>query len=147
MLTRADERICLDARRHGVVLVRPLLRALVLAAAGAGALRLGWPWTVAGAVLLAAAALLALRAVWRWDRTRVVLTTEKLLVVHGILRRRAASVRLGDVDVVELEQTLPGRLLGYGTLVVGPLEVAYVPEPRRFYEHLFDREGGGTMHA
>jgi uncharacterized membrane protein YdbT with pleckstrin-like domain len=136
VLASDDERVCLDARRHGVVLARPLLRALVLAAAGAAALRLGWPATVAGAILVAAAALLVLRAVWRWDRTRVVVTNEKLFVVHGVLRRRAASVRLRGLDAIELEQTLPGRLLGYGTLVVGALEVSYVPQPKRVYRLL-----------
>ena len=141
MLERDDERICLDARRHGVVLARPLLRALALAAAGGAALWLGWPATVAGAVLLGVAALLALRAVWRWDRTRLVVTTEKLFVVHGVLRRSAASVRLRGLDPIELEQSLPGRLLGYGTLVVGALEVAYVPQPRRVY-HLLERLAG-----
>lgn len=138
MLQNPDERICLDARRHGVVLARPLARALVLAALGAGALLLPWPLSVAGAVLLAAAAFVAVRAVWRWDRTRVVVTTEKLFVVHGVLRRSGAGVRLKNVEAIELDQSLPGRLLGYGTLVVGPLEVTHVPQARRVY-HLVER--------
>jgi uncharacterized membrane protein YdbT with pleckstrin-like domain len=126
-----DERVRLDARRHGVVLARPLLRAAGLAALAAGAFWLGWPLTVGGALLLAAAAVVAVRAVWRWDRTRVLVTDERLVVVHGIVRRRAATVRLRGVGAIELEQTLPGRLLGYGTLAVGPLEVDYVPQARR----------------
>ena len=36
-------------------------------------------------------------SVWRWERTRVVVTTEKLFVVHGTLRRRVAAVRV-DCD-------------------------------------------------
>ena len=131
MLTGENERICVDARRHGVVLARPLARALFLAAAGAALVARAWPLSVAGAALLAAGALLAVRAVWRWDRTRVVLTTEKLFVVHGIVRRSSAGVRLRSADAVELEQTLPGRLLGYGTLTVGALEVTHVPQARR----------------
>lgn len=120
----------IDTRRHGIVLARPLGRALALAAAGGFALSRGWPLTVAGAALLAVGALIALRAVWRWDRTHVVVTTEKLFVVHGVLRRRAAAVRLARVGSVELEQTLLGRLLGYGTVIAGDLEISYVAHPR-----------------
>src|ERR1700756_5467694 len=43
------------------------------------------------------AAVGAVAAVWRWDRTRVVLTGERLFVVHGTIRRRAAAVRLEKV--------------------------------------------------
>jgi hypothetical protein len=131
MDTGPDERICLDARRHGVVLARPLARALALGGAGGLALLQRWPLPVLGALLLAAGALVALRAVWRWDRTHLVVTSEKLFVEHGIVRRSSAGVRLRSVAAVELEQSLTGRLLGYGTLVVGPLEVTYVPQARR----------------
>jgi uncharacterized membrane protein YdbT with pleckstrin-like domain len=68
--------------------------------------------------------------VWRWDRTRVVVTGEKLVVEHGLVRRRAAAVRLARVSTVELEQSLLGRLLGYGTVVAGDLEIRCVPRPR-----------------
>src|SRR6187401_2619542 len=106
-----EERIRVHARRHGVVLVGSFLRAFALAGPGLLALVVGWPATAIGALLLAVAAFVVLRAVWRWDRTRVVLTSEKLFVVHGTLRRRAAAVRLARVGPVEIEQTLLGRLL------------------------------------
>ena len=133
MLASHEERVYLDARKHGVVLVRPLLRALTLAGLGGVAFLLGWPVSVAGATLLAASAVLALAAVWRWDRTHVVLTTDKLFVVHGVLHRRAAAVRLARLGAVELEQSLFGRLLGYGTLVAGELEIPGIAEPREVY--------------
>ena len=129
MQERPEERVYVDTRRHGVVLVRPLSRALVLALLGAVAFLGGWPVSVAGAGLLLIAALGAVAAVWRWDRTRVVLTGEKLFVVHGTLRRRAAAVRLAKVQTVEIEQSVPGRLLGYGTLVAGDLEISCVADP------------------
>jgi membrane protein YdbS with pleckstrin-like domain len=131
MLATPHERIVVDARRHGVVLVWPLARAAALAGVGGLAFLGGWPISVAGGVLLAAAALLAVASVYRWDRTRVVLTTEKLFVVQGLVRRRASAVHLGRVGRVEIEQTMLGRLLGYGTLVAGELEIPYVPEARR----------------
>ena len=130
MLDDPEERVYLDARRHGIVLLRPLARAVAVAVLGFIGLAVGWPLSAAGAVLLVAAALLAVAAVWRWDRTHVVVTADKLFVVHGVLRRRAAAVRLAKVSTVELEQSLLGRLLGYGTVVAGDLEIACVPQPR-----------------
>jgi uncharacterized membrane protein YdbT with pleckstrin-like domain len=127
------ERVCLDERRHAVVLAGPFARALALAMVGIGCMAVGWPATIAGVALQMLAAAIALRAVWGWEQTRVVLTTEKLFVVHGTLRRRAAAVRLARIGAVEIEQGLLGRLLGYGTIVAGDLEITYVPKPRRVY--------------
>ncbi|MGH3104778.1 MAG: PH domain-containing protein [Gaiellaceae bacterium] len=129
MLATPEDAILLDERRHGIVLVRPLGRALVLAGAGSFLVARGWPLSVGGAVALAIAAALAVRAVWAWERTRVVLTAERLYVVHGTLRRRAAAVRVERVEAVEVEQSLLGRLLGYGTLSAGGLEIPFVAQP------------------
>jgi uncharacterized membrane protein YdbT with pleckstrin-like domain len=133
MVTSAWERVCLDERRHAVVLAGPFARALGLASVGIGLMAIGWPVSIIGVLLQGAGAFVALRAVLSWEQTRVVLTTEKLFVVHGTLRRRAAAVRLAKIGPVEIEQSLIGRLLGYGTIVAGDLEIAYVPEPRRMY--------------
>ncbi len=130
MLAQPEEHVCLDARRHGVVLVPPLARALALAVVGGTAVAVGWPASVPGAILLAAAAITATVAVWRWDRTHVVVTTEKLSVVQGVVRRRAAAVHLSRLGPVELDQSLLGRLLGYGTIVAGDLEISCVVRPR-----------------
>lgn len=133
MVTAASERICLDQRRHVVVLAGPLLRAAGLAVVGIGCMAVGWPASIPGVILQTLGAIIALRAVWTWERTRVVLTTEKLFVAHGTLRRRVAAVGLSRLGAVEIEQGLLGRLLGYGTIVAGDLEITYVPEPRRVY--------------
>jgi uncharacterized membrane protein YdbT with pleckstrin-like domain len=127
------EHIYLDARRHGVVLMPALLRAFLVAGIGGFLVSLGWPFPVAGAALVAAAAALSLRAVWKWERTHVIVTDEKLAVVRGTLRRRTAAVRLERVGAVEIDQSLLGRALGYGTLIAGPLEITYVPQPRSVY--------------
>ncbi|HST24963.1 MAG TPA: PH domain-containing protein [Gaiellaceae bacterium] len=124
---RPEERVCLDARRHSVVLFRPLSRAVGLSATGILLLLLPWPLPVAGSILQLVAAAIALVAVVRWDRTRLVITTEKVFLVRGVVRRRASAVMLRSMRSVSLEQSLPGRVLGYGTLQAGPLEVEYVP--------------------
>jgi uncharacterized membrane protein YdbT with pleckstrin-like domain len=125
-----DEEICLDSRLHGVVLARPLARSGGLAVAGIFVLMLPWAAAaVVGALLIAAAATFTLRAVWQWERTRVVVTTEKVYVLNGTLHRRARAVRLQAVDAVEVDQSLLGQLLNYGTVVVGPLSIGHIAQP------------------
>lgn len=124
-----DDEIRLEARRHGIVLARPLLRALLLAAAGGAAFLGPWPLPAAGAAALAVAALLALAAVLRWDRTHLLVTSRELVVEHGVLRRESAAVQLRRIGPVEVQQSLLGRLLGYGTIVAGDLEIDYVARP------------------
>jgi uncharacterized membrane protein YdbT with pleckstrin-like domain len=132
MLADPDERVCLIARRHGIVLARPLLRSLGLAAIGVFFLTLPWPATAAvGAAIVAVAAAFTFRAVWQWERTRLVVTTEKVYVVNGTLRRRAKAIRLGAVEAVEVDQSLLGQLLGYGTVIVGPLSFGHIAEPKQ----------------
>ena len=126
------ETVRFEARPHTAALFRPLSRSMLLALAGGVLVGVSPPaLAVVGAILLAVGALLALRAVMRWDRTSLVVTTEKLLVIHGVARRRAAAVRFARVGPVEVEQGLVGRLLGYGTVIAGDLEIPYVPDPRR----------------
>jgi len=141
MLADAQEQVCFDVRRHGVALARPVAQAGVLAFSGAILLAQPWPLQLPGAALVALAALVCLRAVWVWERTHLVVTTDKVCLIDGTLRRRAATVRLRSVENLELEQTLPGRLLGYGTLVAGPLEIEHVPQPRSVYR-LVERLAG-----
>jgi uncharacterized membrane protein YdbT with pleckstrin-like domain len=65
-------------------------------------------------------------AVARWDRTHLSVTEHVLVVEHGFLRRRTASISLNGT-VFEVERPLLGRLLGYGTVVAGDLEIDCVP--------------------
>jgi len=117
----------LEAHRHGIALARPFLRALVLALAGAACLLAPWAaLDAAGAVLLGLAAVVAVVGVARWDRTHLVVTGNTLVVEHGFLRRRSASVSLNGT-VFEVERPLLGRILGYGTVVAGELEIDCVP--------------------
>ena len=125
------ERVRLEARPHGAALVR----AVVFASAGVGlvvwAMEYAWPLGILGALFVVYGAFTLLRAVVAWDRTLLVVTSAKLLVLHGVVRRRAASVALPAGGAVEVDQSLLGRLFGYGTVVAGDLEVPFVPDANR----------------
>jgi hypothetical protein len=139
MWSSQRERICLEERLHPVLLAPSFARALGLSGLGALLSQLGWFLAPVGAVLVGLGAVVALVAVWRWERTRLVVTTDKIYVVHGTFRRRAAGVRLERAGAIEVEQTLLGRLLGYGTLIAANLEIDFVADPQEVW-HLV----GGT---
>ena len=96
------------------------------------------PAAVVGALLIALGAVFTLRAVWQWERTHLVVTTEKVYLLNGTLHRRSKAVRLQMVDAVEVDQSLVGQLLGYGTVVVGPLRVGHIARPGEVC-HLVER--------
>jgi len=116
-----------EAHRHGISLARPLLRALVLALAGAACLYAPWgAAALAGALLLGLAALIAVLAVARWERTHIFVTGNALVVERGFLHHSSASVSLNGT-VFEIERSVLGRILGYGTVTAGELEIDCVP--------------------
>ena len=53
------------------------------------------------------------------------------LVVHGAREHnlKDITVRLEKIQTVELERSLLGRVLGYGTIVAGDLEISCVASP------------------
>jgi len=117
----------IETHRHGIALARPLSRAFVLALAGGACFFAPWTALAAlGAALLALAAVIAVVGVTRWDRTHLAVTKNAFVVEYGFVRRRSASVSLNGT-VFELERTVPGRILGYATVVAGELEIDFVP--------------------
>jgi len=117
----------IEAHRHGIALARPFLRACLLAAGGVACFFAPWtPFAAAGAVLLALAALVAVVGAARWDRTHLAVTGSALVVEYGFLNRRSATISLSGT-VFEIERPLLGRVLGYGTVIAGELEMDYVP--------------------
>jgi uncharacterized membrane protein YdbT with pleckstrin-like domain len=117
----------IEVHRHGIALARPLMRALGLALAGAACFLAPWTALAAvGAVLLALAALIAVVGVARWDRTHLSVTGNALVVEHGFLSRKSATISLNGT-VFEIERPLLGRILGYGTVIAGELEIDAVP--------------------
>lgn len=73
----------------------------------------------------------------KWIVSEFAITDHRVLVKHGIILRRTAELFLERVESVHVNQSIPGRFLGYGTLVVvgtgETREVLYkVPDPLEF---------------
>ncbi len=117
-----DEELLLDVRPHWSFLSGPLF-VLCLALVGTIAALIEVPQAPSAAVLALAAAV-GLATLWvaargvRWLGTRIVLTDRRLVLRRGMLGRSAAQLRLARVVEIHCRQTLGGRLVRSGTLVV-----------------------------
>jgi hypothetical protein len=128
-LLETDERVHLVSREHGVVLVRPFLRAAIIlavaAAAAIAAAGLDLPAAIRLVPVLAAAAvavgalLRVARAVARWQRRVLVVTDRRALLLAGGPGARAATVPLQSIGHVEVYAPAAGRVLHYGGVIVG----------------------------
>lgn len=129
----------MDLRPHWVVLVRPAAVAAfgVALAVGIGVAFPNAPVTVVYVLaVLAGLPALWLLARWlAWRATSIVLTTDRFLRTSGVLVRRGEEVRLERVNQLSYNQTILGRVIGEGELVVevggetGAHRFEHVPRP------------------
>ena len=133
------ERTVITVRRHPATLIPHL----VMAGAGVLAAR-----TLAGRserqeIARGAYLLFPLYLLYRgaaWPTAYLAVTNERIILIHGVLTRTAAATLMHNATGLTLRRTVPGRLLGYGTLIFegpGPRrvlrKVRYVPYPEQLY--------------
>jgi len=151
----ADERSVITVRMHPAALAGPLVLACgALAAARKLAGRSPRPDIVWGAYLLVP--LYVLRRLAAWPVSYLTVTDKRMVLTGGLLIRTAAAMPLEKVTGLTLQRTVPGRLLGYGTLIVTSAcrrqafrEVRYLPYPEQLYLEisglLWPEEQGDAM--
>jgi uncharacterized membrane protein YdbT with pleckstrin-like domain len=98
-----------------------------------------WAWI---ALVLLACAVIALFAGWfrRWT-TEVAVTDRRVIYKVGFIRRRTIEMHLDKVESVDVEQTILGRLLDYGDILVHGVGVGLEPlrsigSPLAFRNHV-----------
>ncbi len=128
-LLAPGERVHLVSREHGVVLLAPFLRAVMVVAASAAAAILVAGLGVLGPVRLVLAGLAALaaahallqfaRAVARWQRRVLIVTDRRAVLLAGGISQRAAVFPLSAISDIEIVRPAAGRVLHYGGVLVG----------------------------
>jgi len=147
-----NERVLYRTRLHWVLFARPvaataLATALVVGVGAAG--RVEWLWHASLAVLAAGAA-------WTFARYVELMTSEfavtstRLIFKVGLVARYTTELLLAKVESIGVQQTLPGRLLNYGDLVVtgtgGAREVfRRVRDPLGFRNQVQQASTGGGV--
>jgi hypothetical protein len=106
------------ARLHkGIFSTASLLGALTLAAL-IGAIAAGHWWWVLVAVTGAIAAFAFGRAWVTYTTSEFAVTDKRVVIKVGWIRRRTLETMLSKVEGVGVDQSLTGRMLGYGTIEV-----------------------------
>src|SRR5471032_433486 len=113
-------------RLHWIVFVRGFLLALIGAALllygyktqAAGRGDVASVLVIVGTLFLLVGAVLWLNA-WfhRWI-TEISVTTHRVIYKTGFIRRHTVEMNMDKVEMVDVDQSLMGRLLGFGTIWV-----------------------------
>lgn len=100
-------------------IVLEILAALVIG----WAVELLWPGTLFNTVLRYVVILDVLRrltrGIWRYGATAYEITPESVVARHGIISRNVTRIRIADIRTLSLRQSLLGRLLNYGSVLIG----------------------------
>lgn len=67
--------------------------------------------------MLASLLMLLAAAVRRWT-TEIAVTDRRVIFKRGLIRRHTIEMNMDKVETVDVDQSLAGRLLGYGDIVV-----------------------------
>ncbi|MGH7358199.1 MAG: PH domain-containing protein [Candidatus Rokuibacteriota bacterium] len=151
-----NERVIYKTRLHWILFARPALVTLVGAglSVAIGALTgLPWLWYLSLVVVVAGLGWATTHAV-ELLTSEFAVTNTRLIFKVGLIGRYTTELLLGKVESIGVQQTLAGRLLNYGDLVVtgtgGVREVfPRVHDPIEFRNHVqqaslhaFDPERG-----
>ena len=54
----------------------------------------------------------------RYKTTELAITTKRVIVKHGFIRRRTVEININKVESIQVDQEILGRMFNFGTLVV-----------------------------
>ncbi|HEY7890355.1 MAG TPA: PH domain-containing protein [Steroidobacteraceae bacterium] len=123
------ETIVYQTRLHWVVMLGHILLGLVLLA-GAGALAgylLNQPrlsisrehLVQGGAAALLACGVIAIVAgMVRRNATEMAVTTRRVVIKQGLVNRKTIEMLLNKIETIEVNETMTGRMLGYGSITM-----------------------------
>lgn len=133
------ERVVIHKHPHWKMLVVPVLVFLVVAGGGAylASLLSSQSWHFVAWLVITAAALvlviwLALAPLIRWRTTHFIVTTDRVMVREGVVKRTGLDIPLSRINSVQFRHGLVDRIFGCGTLIIEsasdePLEFDDIP--------------------
>jgi uncharacterized membrane protein YdbT with pleckstrin-like domain len=150
-LLSENERIVVHKHPHFKMLVLPLLVLVVTLAGGIWLSMLARdsapPWDTVWLIVIGAAALILL--VWlvlaplvRWRTTHFIVTTDRVIVREGVIKRTGIDIPMSRINSVQFEHGLLDRVFGCGTLLIEsasdePLRFDDIPQVEKVHTHIY----------
>lgn len=132
----AGETLVYQTRHHWIVLLGPLLFSLLLeipgiaflaesvvltasrhSASGKAETNTGG-FAMLGLLLLAAGAAVLIFGLAKRNATEMAVTNKRVLIKTGLADRRTLDLMLSRVESIGVEESVLGRILGYGSVIV-----------------------------
>jgi len=63
----------------------------------------------------------------RYQSTELAVTTKRVIVKHGFIRRQTVEINLSKVESIQVDQGFLGRMLNFGTLIVAGTGTSHAP--------------------
>jgi uncharacterized membrane protein YdbT with pleckstrin-like domain len=141
------ETVVYETSLHWLIYLRAILALIVCgvltggAVATAGSQKLSLALWIAAAIFLLLALSAGLRAFVRRTTTELAVTDHRVIYKTGLLSRHTLEMNRSKVESVDVNQTILGRILGYGTIIVrgtgGSLEpMRRIADPLTFRSHI-----------
>ena len=149
------EKVTYRAPLHWKVLIGPLFVALMLLVAAIAAFKHAWSeaansrvFEIAGAVLLGIAAAAVIKVWITVSSAEFAVTNRRVILKTGFIHNKTAEMFLSKVESVGVDQTLLGRIFGYGSIELrgtgGSLEpFSNISRPLEFRRQIQEQIGQG----
>ena len=123
------ERVLYATHLHWIVLLRSIIIETILTAGGLAMIiwavaykhterGQGQAAGIAGLILIVLGSIVLGTALIRRNSTEMAVTNKRIIIKVGFLTKRTIELFLAKVESVGVEQTLLGRMMGYGSLTV-----------------------------
>ena len=109
-----DEHVVYRTRLHWIIFAR----AVLVLIAGAAVLIAFYAVPLVGAAVLAVGVVMLIPPFIAFQTTELGVTNKRMIVKVGFVRRRTLELLLRQVEALSVDQTLGGRMLGYGTITL-----------------------------
>ena len=141
------ETIVYATKLHWLIYIRTILLLIVCVILAGAAVstsdnqNISLPFGIAAAIFALLALSAGLRVFIRRATTELAVTDHRVIYKTGLLARHTIEMNRDKVESVDVDQTVLGRIFGYGTIVVrgtgGSLEpIRNISDPLTFRSHI-----------